>query len=534
MKPRKSSHYHTLRLIALFIIAVVASTSAIAQELRLTEATSAMEPMTVPMQRLDANNEICALVKVVLPKNDVLFEGNLVGDALFKTSEYWVYLTPGTKMLKVKAPGYYPLMINFPEIGLGALASKSIYYLTIKADGEQSQSEPQVAANYAIITVAPQNATVEIDGQLREIVDGAVTALLKPGRHTYEVKAPGYTTDSGTFDVISTAKTRLSVTLKSQKANLKITSMPDAEIFINGTKKATGNWTGELSPGLYNYELRRPGCRPISRTVELKSGDSLEFAESEFIQIFGSINVDYRPIGAQIKIDGKSYGESPANLTNLPVGNHKLTIESPGYATFTQSINITESTPLSISGSLAKASTETSDKPAANTPTTFSNDKIELVPTTKTEFDIVELIEKYPLGICELKRGSLHDITPEALQTVGAEVKKVSGYYFAPVKKYIRINNVACNSIECYLINDKLHMIVFSFCHDNSKKDANTLINALKRSGKYTNVNKKFVLEKNGSFTEAKKYLYNSQLNYFIAYDIDDRCSFITIHFPTR
>ncbi|MCM1022106.1 MAG: hypothetical protein NC343_07445 [Muribaculum sp.] len=116
----------------LLIITLLTVVSATAQKLTVVEAAQAMEPMTVPMQRLDANNEICALVKVVLPKRDVQFEGNVVGEPIFKTNEYWVYLTPGTKMLKIKAPDFYPLMVNFPDLSLGALAPKTIYYLTLE------------------------------------------------------------------------------------------------------------------------------------------------------------------------------------------------------------------------------------------------------------------------------------------------------------------------------------------------------------------------------------------------------------------
>lgn len=106
-----------------------------AQELQITDARRTIEPMTVPLQRLDYNNQICALVKVVLPLADVKFEGNVVGEPVLKTSEYMVYLTPGTKMLKILAPGYYPVMADFTELGVGPLESKTIYYITVKAIG---------------------------------------------------------------------------------------------------------------------------------------------------------------------------------------------------------------------------------------------------------------------------------------------------------------------------------------------------------------------------------------------------------------
>ena len=100
-------------------MAMLVALTVSAQRLHVTEARQTIEPMTVAMQRTDFNNEICALVKVQLPIAGTGFEGNLIGDTPFKINEYWVYLTPGTKMLHIKAPGYYPLMADFRELGLG-------------------------------------------------------------------------------------------------------------------------------------------------------------------------------------------------------------------------------------------------------------------------------------------------------------------------------------------------------------------------------------------------------------------------------
>ncbi|MCM1021423.1 MAG: hypothetical protein NC343_04165 [Muribaculum sp.] len=142
------------------VLAAFTTSNAIAQELRLVESRQAMEPMTVPMQRLDANNEICALVKVVLPKRDVQFEGNIVGEPIFKTNEYWVYVTPGTKMLNIKVPDHYPLMVNFVEAGLGPLTSKSIYYLVIKSDQPQASSTDQDSQTHHSTTVIEGNTEI--------------------------------------------------------------------------------------------------------------------------------------------------------------------------------------------------------------------------------------------------------------------------------------------------------------------------------------------------------------------------------------
>ena len=52
--------------------------------------------------RKDLNGTPCALIKVQLASSGAQFEGNVIGNVEYKTSEYWVYMPEGSKHLKVK------------------------------------------------------------------------------------------------------------------------------------------------------------------------------------------------------------------------------------------------------------------------------------------------------------------------------------------------------------------------------------------------------------------------------------------------
>ncbi|WP_289861587.1 hypothetical protein, partial [uncultured Muribaculum sp.] len=99
------------------------------QDLVVLDCRATADPMLVSMQRTDANNDICALVRVLLPVGGVKFSGNTVGDVSFDGSEYRVYLTSGTKFLQISCPGHYPLRIDFRDYGINALEGKRIYEL---------------------------------------------------------------------------------------------------------------------------------------------------------------------------------------------------------------------------------------------------------------------------------------------------------------------------------------------------------------------------------------------------------------------
>lgn len=124
-------HINMKRLLIIHLMLAIFSTSLFAESPQLKSVTMTLEPMTSSMQRLDANGNICGLVKVILPSPNVSFEGNLIGETDYKTSEYWCYLSPNTKFLKVKYAGLEPLMIDFTDFFVNGIQGKKIYEVTI-------------------------------------------------------------------------------------------------------------------------------------------------------------------------------------------------------------------------------------------------------------------------------------------------------------------------------------------------------------------------------------------------------------------
>lgn len=82
-------------------------------------------------RRYDMNDEACALVKVQFPNNGASFEGFVVGDAEFKSNEYWVYVSPGSKRLKMHLPGYPTIEIEYATYGIPKLESNVTYCIVL-------------------------------------------------------------------------------------------------------------------------------------------------------------------------------------------------------------------------------------------------------------------------------------------------------------------------------------------------------------------------------------------------------------------
>ena len=56
--------------------------------------------------RQDINGNDCALVKVQLAAPHANFDGNIIGDVTYNTSEYLVYMSNGSKRMTIKLEGY--------------------------------------------------------------------------------------------------------------------------------------------------------------------------------------------------------------------------------------------------------------------------------------------------------------------------------------------------------------------------------------------------------------------------------------------
>lgn len=172
------------------------------QKLRLSE-----DIMTVPMQRKDLNGNVCALLKVMVDKKGLTFEGNVVGAVEHNTrNQYWVYVSPGTKKVRINVPGEKPNILNLDEYNdFKTFESKRIYEYSLETTPTQRMN----------LTYYPTEATILIDGNLYDGKNGEVHAELPLGEHSYMVVAKGFVTSEGIVKLTSRGETSIVVNLSS-------------------------------------------------------------------------------------------------------------------------------------------------------------------------------------------------------------------------------------------------------------------------------------------------------------------------------
>lgn len=319
-------------------------------ELLPTDLIARTEP------RNDLNDRPCAVIRVGIALQGVVFDGNTIGKPVYNTGEYLVYVTEGSRQITIRHDSYVPLAVNFPDYGVQRVESGCAYRLTVLTGSTPSQTQ-QSKGGFLVMNVTPTSSRVSIDngGATATESDGTFKIFLKNGTHSYRVEAgDAYSSVSGTVEMKGERIT-IPVTLQSVRASLSIKATTSGtQIYVNEEFKGADRWKGELTPGTYLVEAKKDGHRPFSTTVSLAKQQSETITIPALQASYGSLLVDYKPVDAAVYLDNTLLGKSPDVFSNVLVGKHSIKICKEGYTDYTGSVTVEENQQATVSGSLTK------------------------------------------------------------------------------------------------------------------------------------------------------------------------------------
>ena len=341
--------------ITLFLSLIICCMAAAAQTLSVTSFKPLPNDLTANIagtMEKDQNGEVAALIKVVTTQTGFTFEGGMAG--IVKTrqeaSEIWVYVPHGIQRITIKHPQlgmirdyYFPCAIE---------AART--YEMVLASGEVRTVVTQDAGgSYLMLSVEPKNAVVYIDEQMQASDGtGEYIAALPYGEHQYRVEAGSYMPEAGIV-TIGKEKKSLSIKLQSALASLAVNSTtPGTQIYVNDKLRGTGSWSGNLPAGMYIIEGRLDSHRSQKQSVTLAKQDQKSVTLPALEAIVGSLDVRYKPLGAEVWLDGKQLGSSPDLFQNILVGNHSLVIKKAGCSEYSETITLAEGETKLVSGTL--------------------------------------------------------------------------------------------------------------------------------------------------------------------------------------
>jgi hypothetical protein len=192
-----------------------------------------------------------------------------------------------------------------------------------------------------------------------------------------------------------------------QSAALKITTTPQATVFIDGKHSGTTPYLDEkLEPGEITLKLvpeqASEQASPFEGLVELTGGvitvinhqfaTDQNSANGELLTLqpnnrsIASLSVVSQPDGSSVRVDGEAKGFTPLVIDQIDPGDHQMLITSPGYLEKTINIKTEIGYRLTVSAQLGKLTTPpatektTSDQEATKS-AEKNNESAETKPT---------------------------------------------------------------------------------------------------------------------------------------------------------
>ena len=108
-----------------------------AQKLVIDDFSQSLNDLTASIQNVKDLNEVpCALIKIWLVDDITRVEGNYVGNLIDRGTEKWVFMTQGSKELRIVSKSYLPLHVRFADYGIDKLESKCTYMLILSRPDE--------------------------------------------------------------------------------------------------------------------------------------------------------------------------------------------------------------------------------------------------------------------------------------------------------------------------------------------------------------------------------------------------------------
>lgn len=213
--------------------------------------------------------------------------------------------------------------------------------LTAGSTEDLSLTMPSAYGFLAVTSQPETGADVYIDG-VKVGQTPYKSERLKSGEYRVQVVCSMYQPVEQLVTVSDNQTATVDVGLSANFASVTVTTDPEAELWINNERKGKGKWSGRLSAGVCVVEARRPSYRTVRKSLELQAGDTKAIVLEAPQPIYGALNVSSVPAGAEIRIDGKKWGNTPLVLPKVLIGECRLEILKEGYNSYVRNLRITE------------------------------------------------------------------------------------------------------------------------------------------------------------------------------------------------
>ena len=253
-------------------------------------------------------------------KASVTIRGREIGETPVKLK-----VRPGVYLVKLSLPGY---KTSWQKIEMKLGDQKNLTF----------PLEKETAA--VLISCKPDSAAVTFQG--RNLGSTPVVIRDLPyGDYKAELSRHGFNPQTVAWRIDSPLPKRIEGSLDSNLGTLIISSVPsNAEVVMDGRSIGRTPFRDQVEEGKHEIELRRNGYVSLKKSVQVRSKGITKLEEQVLEVKSGSIQIKSAPSGAKILINGKNYGDTPFNISNLKPGTYSVRLEKAGYDPAVRKVNL--------------------------------------------------------------------------------------------------------------------------------------------------------------------------------------------------
>ena len=231
-----------------------------------------------------------------------------------KPGVWYVYLEPGVQLISISAEGYLPVRDvrhNFQP--------RQAWQLKVTGDQPKGVGSIRIETNPSGASIILNN--IPVPGTTPLTLQDQPT-----GTHSIRIDKDSYGSLEETVTIEKDKTVTRTFTLQKEYAGLKVTSDPSgATVFLDGNQLGiTPLERNDLSQGECNMIIVMDGYESNKQLIRLVYGQTKSY-HADLVQQEGSVRLTTEPTGAEVFLDGKSYGifdGEPIIINNLGIGEH--------------------------------------------------------------------------------------------------------------------------------------------------------------------------------------------------------------------
>lgn len=218
---------------------------------------------------------------------------------------------------------------------------------TIDISSEKKEISVSLNPAYEIYNIStnPENGSiVVIDDENTFYTTPFKSPRLKKGNHKLCIRLEGYATKEVNLNVNGDGQEhQLVIPLSANFGIITIKSLEGSDIYVNNEYKGGSPWKGRLTEGIYFVEAKLPSYMTSAMDITVKKEDNKEYTIPDPTPIYGSLNINSNPVGADIYIDNIYKGTTPNVISNVLIGKRNVRIKYKSYMDYNDSIVVEES-----------------------------------------------------------------------------------------------------------------------------------------------------------------------------------------------